>query len=99
MADDEPDESVLSHGIREFASALPFSFAWQRAGLGKEDEAGLGLQEAPGLGLQDAQGLGWYDEHGLAEVEPPIMSMRSTGLHPYNKERIKYGETKNLIWC
>lgn len=27
VADDEPDERVLSHGMRELASALPFAFA------------------------------------------------------------------------
>lgn len=44
VADDEPvDERVLSHGMRELASALPFTFAGYRVGLGKEDEAGLGL--------------------------------------------------------
>lgn len=43
-AEDEPDESSLSHGIREFASALAFGLGghFDRIGLGKEDEVGLG---------------------------------------------------------
>lgn len=45
MDDTETDERFLSHGMREFASALPLVFAVYRdeTGLGKEDDPGLGL--------------------------------------------------------
>lgn len=55
------------------------------------DEIGLGKDDEAGLGLNDAHGLGWYDEQGLAEAEPPIISIRSTSLQPYKKQ-------KQLAW-
>lgn len=75
-APEEVDERFLSHGISELASApiielLVFMMKDEAAGLAKDEEAGLGLY--------DALGLCWFEEYGLAEVEPPTISIRSTG--------------------
>ena len=43
VADDDPDERFLSHGMRELGSALGFAAKGDARGLGKEEDPGLGL--------------------------------------------------------